>query len=130
MVDRLSQAAPLIDTLRTILGDDLEKILGTRLNRMDELEALVALYQEYGADSVKRVVENALTTYLDQVGRRRHYEKVSAIAKLNDMRRMARADAEYAEFVAAVESRRQAIAKNGRVGGKYIGKLGNEGGAK
>jgi hypothetical protein len=96
-----------------MLGDDLEKISGTRLNRIDELEALVALHREFGANSVKRVVENALTTYLDRAGRRRHYEKVSAIAKLDGMRRMARADAEYAEFTAAVESRRRAIAENG-----------------
>jgi hypothetical protein len=96
--DRLNQPAPLIDTLRIILGNDIERILKTRINRLDELEALVALHREFGAKPVKRVIENALITYLDQAGRRRHYEKVSAIAVLDDMRRIERADARYAKY--------------------------------
>ena len=79
----------LTETLRTILGDDLEKIQGTRLNRLDELEALVALYQEFGEREVKRVIENALTTYRDRAGKLRHYEKVSAIETLEMSRRLA-----------------------------------------
>jgi len=86
----MSNSAPWIDTLRTLLGGDLDKLLATRLNRIDELDALVALYQEFGEALVKRVINNALTTYRDRAGRLRHYEKVSAIEELECMRRLAR----------------------------------------
>jgi hypothetical protein len=89
----------MIDQLRAILGDDLEKIKGTRLNRMDELEALIALYQEFGERPVKLVIENALTTYRDWGGKLRHLEKVSAIEALEGYRRSAKVDAECAEYV-------------------------------
>jgi hypothetical protein len=78
--------APFIDTVRTILGSNLEKVLQTRLNRMDELEALVTLYEEFGEKPVKRVIENALTTYRDRAGKLRHFEKVSAIEALESCR--------------------------------------------
>jgi len=93
-------------TLETILGDDLEKILKTRLNRFVELEALVALYQEFGEGPVRRVVKNALTTYRDRAGKLRHYEKVSAIETLEWMRRQARAEAEWAAIARGLDDAR------------------------
>jgi hypothetical protein len=90
--------APLTDALRTILGDNLEKILATRLNRMVELEALITLYQEFGEEPVRRVIENALTTYRDRAGRLRHHEKVSAIEKLEWERRHLRQKLDYERY--------------------------------
>jgi hypothetical protein len=77
-----------INTLRALLGNDLEKVMATRLSRMDELDALIALHREFGEAAVRRVISNALTTYLDRAGRRRHYDKVSAIEVLETYRRL------------------------------------------
>jgi hypothetical protein len=79
----------MIDQLRTLLGDDLEEIQKTRLNRLDELEALVALHQEFGEEVARGVIKTALR------GRRRH--KVSAIEVLEAWRR------EKRELLASLE---------------------------
>jgi hypothetical protein len=63
------------------LGDDLEEILKTHLNRLDELEALVALHQEFGEEVARRVIETALR------GKRSRRHKVSAIEVLENWRR-------------------------------------------
>jgi hypothetical protein len=94
----MDTAPNFIGTLRIILGTDLEKILSTRLNRMDELDALVTLHQEFGGEPVRHVIEDALATYRDQAGKLRHYKKPSAIETLKYWRRAARVDAEVAEL--------------------------------